>query len=63
MGGGSFQPDPLDTPGVNPGPGWSGTCPWGGGAPGAAWLYAGVNIVGWDGAGSEYGVGAWGCMN
>ena len=25
MGGGSFHPAPLDTDGVNPGPGWSGT--------------------------------------
>ena len=32
IGGGSFQPDPLDTIGVKPGPGWSGTWPVGGGA-------------------------------
>ena len=25
MGGGSFQPAPLETIGVKPGPGWSGT--------------------------------------
>ena len=37
MGGGSFQPAPLETAGVKPGPGWSGMW-WvaGGGAMGEA---------------------------